>query len=152
MIPNIISLHPLHLDGWEDLRHLRNECRDYMTGFRGEVTAEMQDAFRRMFDTERQAIYLIDEGTGPIGFLYMKWEEGAWRPTYGITESERGRGLGRTLVRLSQALVPAMTLEVRRTNEHAIKLYFKSGFVVSDMYPDKLIMKWSRATSVGGQH
>lgn len=139
----IYSLHPDEPLGWDEVRRLRNECSPYFTGDAEFVSSNAQQRFRSTFDVQRQMIYLLADEDA-IGFLYLRYEEGGWWPTYGVTKSRRGQGYGRFLVQLSQVLVSDLWLRVNSTNKSAVKLYMKSGFVTHSADEGIITMKWSR--------
>jgi ribosomal protein S18 acetylase RimI-like enzyme len=120
----------------EELRRLRNECRESMTRDTAEITPEQQREFlagplRR--GTARA--YLLRTGPGEAAVAYgMLRDDGdhLWL-SCGVTEAERGSGLGVLMVRFLTASAGRgpVRLEVRQDNEPARRVYEKAGYAVT---------------------
>lgn len=80
------------------------------------------------------AHYVVEDEQGLRGYLGLWLNDDALQiTTLGVASSHQGKGLGQNLVKyaLEYALenkVSVMTLEVRISNEKAIRLYEKNGF------------------------
>ena len=91
-------------------------------------------------------IYLIGPGRAPLGYVILTF---GWSVEFGgmdafvdeiyIRPAVRGRGIATEVLHdlpkaLAEAGLPALHLEVDRTNETAQKLYLRSGFKPRERY------------------
>jgi RimJ/RimL family protein N-acetyltransferase len=128
------------LDEVMQLRGLRNECRQWMTVMRDEITEERQLTWWRSVNGSQDAkIWLVyrRDVESAIGFLFLRrvptppGESEHWYITLGLTESERRKGYGTWLYAAARSLtdgheVHALILE---TNEASIKAAARAGYV-----------------------
>jgi len=144
--PAVWALNPGNTAGWETLRELRNQCREFMTGSTAWITASQQEDFRKNLEDSTQKVYLVVEGVCSIAFLYLRLDcaTGEWIPTYGVAEAKRGLGYGKFLVALSQVLCERLRLKVLQTNDRACQLYHALGFVVTTQQNGVKEMYWER--------
>lgn len=145
---------------WEQLRRIRNECREYMTGDRDEITPEQQSQFEEKYDLDHEGIYLLRGGwdydsdsdiafaldkEAVLGFLYLRRRDPhTWTATYGVREDARGMGYGKLLVAFSQAQVDQLAIEVLKSNHRALTLYEQMGFQYYGETDDIYTMLWRR--------
>lgn len=139
----LLRLDPARDEGWEDLRQVRNQCAEFMTGDRTYISRERQAEYRRRLPPSSQ-VYVVYEGDVGVAFMYLRLRGDAWVPTYGVIGRKRGMGLGQLLVALSQAIASRLELEVRRDNAAAIGLYLKMGFVFTAESDTTISMLWFR--------
>lgn len=80
----------------EALRRLRNECREFMTYHREEISPEQQQQWWSTADHDHLWCYLYTEGDNQdyLGFSVVKRREGRMYVTWGLSASARGRRLG----------------------------------------------------------
>lgn len=124
------------------LRNIRNECKNFMTRSTEYITIEQQDLWYSNLDRTKNLPYLlysIDMGVifSPIGYGFIREENGSILLSGGLIESERGKGYGSCLfnILLKQALKKKLPikLEVLKTNNKAFSIYNGLGFrVVED--------------------
>lgn len=113
------------------LREIRNSCREYMTGNQNEIQWHEQEKWFSELDHENNWYWLFKEALNlkPIGFVGLNRREGSMWATYGIVPEKRGQGWGRELVEFScWAAQEELNIHVLVSNERAIKLYKKCGF------------------------
>ena len=119
----------------EELRGLRNECREHMTRDTAEITPERQREFLAgpLADGTARA-YLMRRAAGPAVAYGMLRDDGTclWL-SCGVTAAERGRGLGTLIVRFVTATAGhgPVRLEVWQDNEAARRVYGKAGYAVT---------------------
>ena len=86
---------------WEWLRVIRNECADFFTHFKEEITPEMQAKYRRSYhENVRHYLYTNEDGA-IVGFSRLEYRDGKVYPTYGLRKAMRGQGYGYTLVAMA---------------------------------------------------
>ena len=120
----------------EELRRLRNECREFMTRDTAEIAPEQQLEFLAgpLADGTARA-YLLHRGPGQAAVAYgMLRDDGdcLWL-SCGVTEAERGSGLGALMVRFLTAGAGRgpVRLEVWQDNEPARRVYERAGYAVT---------------------
>ncbi|HET9050069.1 MAG TPA: ribosomal protein S18-alanine N-acetyltransferase [Candidatus Dormibacteraeota bacterium] len=99
------------------------------------LTPWPRNAYHRELSQNRQASYIVlrqDDGIVGYGGLWKVGDE-AHVTTIGVRRADHGRGYGRALfaaliLRSFALRARWITLEVRVTNEHAIRLYEAFGF------------------------
>lgn len=113
----------------EALRRLRNECRAFMTGHTDEIGREQQAAWWASLRPEDWRIWLYWAGRRPVAFGLLRRQHGRWWATLGVTEAERGRGIGTSiyadLIRWADGPV---WIAVRRDNPASRRAAEKAGF------------------------
>ena len=123
------------LEQAQELRRLRNECRDFMTRDTGRVG---KDAQREFFSAQiapgAVRAWLVYAGHTPAGYGLLRAAEGCWWLSCGVAAPYRGRGIGSMLVRLvteaGQLGGEPVKLEVWADNERAIRVYSRAGYVL----------------------
>ena len=118
-----------------ELRALRNECRQFMTRDTGEIGEEQQRAFLAgpLADGTAWAYLMRTGRDGPAVAYGMLRADGAhlWL-SCGVTEAQRGRGLGTLLARFVTASAGRpVRLEVWQDNAAARRVYEKAGYTVT---------------------
>lgn len=126
-------------DELETLRVIRNTCRDFMTRQTYEITSEMQQIWWQRLDKSVNFPYLFfksEHGViiDPIGYGYVRFENGEVLLTGGLIPTERGQGYGKTLFELminsSMRYNAPIKLEVLNSNKNAFEMYKKLGFEI----------------------
>lgn len=121
----------------EALRRLRNECRLFMTTFQDEIVPSLQTAFGTSLQESPNLhwAYLFTEkettSTDFIGFSYVRRDTPHTIPyfTFGLTESARGRGLGRYILQHAiDATMGDLRSEVLASNDASYHLHRSLGF------------------------
>lgn len=126
----------------EELRKIRNECKDFMTRSTEYISEEQQASWFEKLDKENNKVYILYASEMgvirySIGFGYIRYEDDAALITLGLQQSSRGKGLGKTLFKMllniaKEKLIP-VRLEVLKTNIKAFSIYNEAGFrVVED--------------------
>lgn len=126
----------------ETLRKMRNECKSFMTRFTDDISYEQQQKWYENIDKENNKIYILHKISHgvvaePIGYGYIRVEDGFVLLTGGLTTNERGKGYGSILfnylVQNSKQFNIPIKLEVLKSNMIAFSVYNKIGFrVVGD--------------------
>lgn len=118
----------------EVVRQLRNSCREYMTRYTGNISAEEQQQWwANRKDDRNVRLYLFRVGATAIGYGMIRLlddtgELRSWL-SGGLAPEWRGKGYGSKLFAhlVRRAARPCM-LEVRQLNVRARRLYEKLGF------------------------
>jgi hypothetical protein len=116
---------------WEDLRLIRNSCAKFLTGSQKEITPEMQYMYRWTYQEDtRHFLFYNSEGKA-VGYGRLKYNYGTVAASYGVLESERGKGYGRWVARLT-CLAAGMNIHSERfaANEAIKKIDREIGFAV----------------------
>lgn len=127
-----------------EIDHLRDVLEIEAEAFKNHWRAQ---TFFEELANERAHLYVLKEGLRVIGYggFWLGFEEEAHITTLAVAADYRGRGAGEFLLeRLLGAMkdfkVKKATLEVRASNQAAINLYQKFGFVSAgkrkSYYPD----------------
>jgi len=124
-------------DDVEDLRKIRNECREFMTRKTTEISKIEQDKWYSSIDesTNVYLLWLVEFGSivHPIGYGLIRKENGCSLISGGLLESYRGNGYGKTLFKYIMDNVDkdsGVRLEVLKTNTKAFSIYNNLGFRV----------------------
>jgi ribosomal protein S18 acetylase RimI-like enzyme len=126
-------------DEVETLRVIRNTCRNFMTRQTYEISADLQQVWWQRLDKSVNFPYLffkLQHGVivDPIGYGYVRFENGEVLLTGGLIPEERGQGYGKTLFGLminsSMRYNAPIKLEVLNTNTNAFEMYKSLGFEV----------------------
>lgn len=136
----------------ENLRLIRNECREYMTHHTAEIGAKEQVQWWKTLDHSSYRIFLYDLDLEeynylhvPVGYGLIRVIEGCAWLTGGLRRVFRGLGLGRQIfTHLISECEPSLDvwLEVRQSNYAAYKLYTSLGFVpIKEEIPGVVDMK-----------
>ena len=122
------------LEQAQELRHLRNECRAWMTRDQRLISGPRQQGFygSQIVSGTARAWLLRHDGDA-VAFGLLRASGGCWWLTCGVAGGYRERGLGSAVVRLvtSAGLETGLPvkLEVWADNERAVHVYEKAGFV-----------------------
>jgi len=128
-------------DDVEKLRIIRNECRNYMTRSKNLIETEQQINWWNNLDKESNKLYLVHKvyhavASTIVGYGYIRVENGEILLTGGLTETERGKGHGKTLfgalVENSKQFDLPIKLELLKTNTKAFVVYNSLGFRVTN--------------------
>jgi ribosomal protein S18 acetylase RimI-like enzyme len=123
----------------EQLRLIRNACKNFMTRNTSEISKEQQLEWYKNIDKNFNKLYLLYDvihgvALTTIGYGYIRVEDGAVLLTGGLIESERGKGYGSILfnhlVKNSKVFNLPIKLELLKTNMVAFSIYNKIGFRV----------------------
>lgn len=125
----------------EQLRLIRNECKNFMTRNTSEITKEQQQNWYNNLDKENNELFLLNAvhhgvAAEPIGYGYIRVENGSVLLTGGLLKTQRGKGYGYILfdylVKNSKKFDLPIKLEVLKTNTVAFAVYSKLGFKFKD--------------------
>ena len=123
----------------EQLRLIRNACKNFMTRHTNEISKEQQLEWYKNIDKNFNKLYLLYDvihgvALTTIGYGYIRVEDGAVLLTGGLIESQRGKGYGSILfnylVKNSKVFNLPIKLELLKTNMVAFSIYNKIGFRV----------------------
>jgi GNAT superfamily N-acetyltransferase len=139
-------VHVTRLDQAEQMRVIRNACREFMTNNRREITAEEQAQwFLSIQDSETILPFLYKPRPDhmypkPFGFGLLRKERDKWWLTGGILPEWRGKGYGKDLFAeladYVHHLGETAWLTVWEHNERAMATYKSLGFVVESVVVD----------------
>ena len=143
---------PVRHDGdVEELRKIRNECKDFMTRNNNTISAEQQKKWWSNLDTETNKLFLLHEvfdGVAGIviGYGYIRIENNEVLITGGLSATERGKGHGKKLfeylVEISKKFGLPIKLELLKTNNRAFSIYNSIGFRVIGDDGKKIYMEY----------
>lgn len=130
----LVSIVPITDRLKHHLRLLRNDCRSFMTHSTAEITAVQQDAWWETPARDAMRIVMAFSAEAvPIGFGLVQDIDGKAWLTGGVMGGWRGMGVGRRIfekiIELALSDHDEVWLDVRATNDAAIKLYESLGFV-----------------------
>lgn len=122
---------------FRDLLHVRNECRDFLTHDRHEITLEEQKEFSKSCWLKTGLWYepylLYNEGW-PIGYGLLKWDGSKYWMSIGLVKSYRGKGLSRLLINyiteMGHREGSEVWLDVSKDNVVAWNGYLKAGYEI----------------------
>lgn len=117
------------------LRHVRNECRDWMTTNREEITIDQQVKwwFTTLKNGKTLEAYLLLDGHTPAGYgiLRKKGGEENW-VTVGLAAAYRRKGLGRILIGIMAELAyqdgRTPWVEILDSNKASLVPHVQSGY------------------------
>lgn len=119
----------------QELRRLRNECRQWMTGDTAEISTARQVIFyEQQILAGRVRAVLLRGGKRAVAYGLLRADgiRAWWWLSCGVTEAERGHGLGTAVVRAATALAGdtgwPVRLEVWQDNESARRAYRRCGY------------------------
>jgi ribosomal protein S18 acetylase RimI-like enzyme len=126
----------------EELRVIRNECRNYMTRNTDIISKEQQFEWWNKLNTNLHKLYLVYKvfngvACVSVGYGYIRIEDGVVLLTGGLIEQDRGKGYGKqlfsTLLENAKQFNLPIELELLKTNTKAFVVYNSLGFrVVGD--------------------
>lgn len=138
------SLIEVQLSDIEDLRLIRNQCRDFMTRNKNIITQEEQKEWYNNIDKTKLIPYLFYENNEAIGYGIIRIESDSCLLTGGLIEQFRDKGLGKILFNSlcleSNKMNKDIKLEVLKTNSRAFKLYKNLGFAITEESDDLYFM------------
>lgn len=123
----------------ETLRIIRNTCRNFMTRQTHEIDSQSQQIWWQKLDKSVNFTYLLFKSEWgviihPIGYGYIRFENGEILLTGGLIPEERGKGYGKKLFELminsSKRYNAPIKLEVLNSNVNAFEMYKKLGFQI----------------------
>jgi ribosomal protein S18 acetylase RimI-like enzyme len=127
-------------DQAEELRLLRNECREYMTGDTAEIAPRQQKQFldQQIRPGRVHAWLLRVEGDAAGYALLRPGNRGELWMSCGVAAAQRGRGLGVLTVDLVTAMARHINprrpvrLQVWQDNEPAVRAYRRAGYLTEE--------------------
>jgi len=137
-ISNVIFKPVTNLAEAQEMRKIRNECREFMTRNTTYIREEEQEKWFDTLDKNNMKMYLVYETThgvdfSLIGYGYCKNDITGTYLTGGLLDTARGKGYGRALfkhlVNVAKTFNNKILLEVLNTNHKAENLYKSLGFV-----------------------
>lgn len=119
----------------ESLRRLRNECREFMTGSTKAITKAQQ---AKWWAAEARLAYLLVDGDEPLGFVYLRREDGVPWITLGLTKKARGKGLGSLLY----WTFSGNAARIRRDNFASLRAAEKAGYreTIGELNDDETVV------------
>jgi len=141
----------------EDLRVIRNQCRNFMTRNTDEISKEQQELWYENLNKDRNKLFILSaivHGVAgyPVGYGYIRIENNHILLSGGLKESERGKGYGnflfRSLVLNSKKYNLPIKLEVLKTNTVAFSIYSKLGFKFTSDDGKVLTMEYNYDSSI----
>ena len=123
----------------QELRQLRNECRDQMTRDTTEITIGQQSRFYDDHILSGRVTAVLARREGRAVAYGVLWPGGSYPGpdelwlSCGVAASARGKGLGLAIVRYVTALAGSVPvkLEVWQDNEVARAVYEKAGYTTA---------------------
>ncbi len=132
----------------EILRIIRNKCREYMTGYTGEISKDQQQKWFSSLDKNKNIPFLFikNDTKTSVGYGLIKCELDTCYLSAGLLEEYRGFGIGKFLF---EALISecykinckSIQLQVLKTNKRAFNLYNKLNFKVFSEDNSKYFME-----------
>jgi ribosomal protein S18 acetylase RimI-like enzyme len=123
------------LDDADWMRIVRNECCEFMTRDTKYISFDAQHRWWENLDRTKTTPVLFWAENAPVGYGIVRLDdEQRYWLTGGLLEDWRRAGLGEKLFRWLMTFVKDLTgqsvcwLEVRESNNAALKLYKKLGF------------------------
>ena len=122
----------------ENLRVIRNTCREFMTRDTSEITKEQQEIWFKTASQKYQLylLYLLEYGVivNPVGYGLIRSEPTEYLLTGGLLPEYRGRGIGQKLFEFlaeNSKKDKPLRLEVLKNNTSAFSVYKKLGFITT---------------------
>ena len=144
----------------EILRKIRNDCSTYMTRNNNPITTEQQLKWFQSLPITSKPFILYEVICGvityPIGYGFIRIENGEMLITGGLVEEDRGKGHGTTLFQYLLAIAIKynvdhnlpIRLEVLKTNIKAFGIYSKLGFRVQSDNGKIITMEYYDDTTI----
>src|SRR5437868_6972796 len=125
----------------EQLRRMRNHCREWMTRDRSLISAERPAEWWQERDpTLRACVYCTQRED--VGFGLLRQESGRWWATLGVLQDWRGRGLGTEIYRhLFRLVREEVWIEVRTDNKPSLAAALRAGFIPVETFSDKTVLR-----------
>jgi len=101
---------------------------------------DMQQRFSSLFDDPNYELFIVSQDGVPVGKAHFGWQsDGARLTDIAVLPRVQGRGLGSTLIAycIEHALAankPNIVLDVETSNQHALNLYIRLGFVITNAH------------------
>lgn len=113
----------------QQMRHIRNQCRSYMTRHTSFITKEDQELWWRGFNPLLMSAYLYLVDGDPVGYGLITCEGLKCWVSGGLLPNWRDKGLGRQIFEhLTRECWVEPWLEVRADNTRAKKVYERLGY------------------------
>jgi len=118
----------------QELRRLRNECREFMTGDTAEISTARQVIFyeQQILPGVVYALLLRHDEQAVAYAMLRPDGDDAWLMSCGVTKALRGQGLGTALVRhitvTGTGTGRPVRIEVWQDNEAARHVYLRAGY------------------------
>lgn len=110
----------------ESLRQVRNEVREWMTGERGEISAEQQRAW---WAGGKRRVWVYEVEGEVVGYGMWRWKEGKKAVSYGLRENARGKRFGREVMwHILLACQGMAWAEVAEGNEASLRAHESLGW------------------------
>lgn len=145
---NYVLIPIINHEQVEELRKIRNSCKDYMTRNNKEITGEEQISWFNSLGNDIKLFLLSEVYHGiiliHIGYGLLKIENDKILLSGGLHETSRNKGVGKLLFEkliyeAEKYNLPIM-LEVLSNNIRARKVYESLGFKYSDLDKEILTM------------
>lgn len=124
----------------ENMRIIRNSCKEYMTNNNSHISSNEQEAWFESLNREKIMPFLFIANHISLGYGIIKLEDSKAILTGGILNGYRGKGFGRLLfqklIHKSIELGKIPSLDVLKTNTTAINLYKSLGFMIIEEFDD----------------
>lgn len=138
------------LNQLEELRKIRNSCKDFMTRNKNEISEQDQISWYRSTGDDIKLFLLTEIHHGVIicyvGYGLLKIESDRVLLSGGLGEAFRDKGLGkilfRNLIEESKKYNLSIILEVLVSNNRARKVYESLGFQYFDTDGDIMMMEY----------
>jgi ribosomal protein S18 acetylase RimI-like enzyme len=139
------------LEEAENLRIIRNSCKDFMTRDVSFISIEQQQKWFSNLSSNIDVYILYEIELGvivtPIGYGLIKKETNQYLISGGLIPKSRDKGYGKILFEyLLKHVKPDLPimLEVLKTNIKAFSIYNKLGFIVTNDDGYIITMKYNR--------
>lgn len=121
---------------FEELRRIRNECRESMTRHTEEISLAGQAEFARWVAEPDSGYWPFlfsvreDQPFGYCGFMLLRRVDSRMWVTYGIDEAHRGKGLAKLIYQYAlDACQENAYAEVRETNKASLHVHDDMGWI-----------------------
>jgi ribosomal protein S18 acetylase RimI-like enzyme len=114
----------------QQMRVLRNECRDWMTGSTEKITKEQQETFFLRIKSGEVIAMLLCKDDEPVAYgLLRPGLSGELWMSCGVSSRYRGQGFGTAIVTAITATAnDRVLLDVWHDNTPAVRTYEKVGY------------------------
>lgn len=111
----------------QQLRVLRNECREGMTGFTGIITEKMQRKWWNKNERKVRA-YLFTVNKDTVGFCLVRPEGSGTTATIGVGENFRRNGYGREIAQFATIAAQGDLVGVAHKDNPVLPLDYEAGW------------------------
>lgn len=136
LLPKLVLTEPDALI----MRAIRNECREWMTNNRDEISIEAQLEWFRGLDRNEVLPWLFKGELSHVAYGIMRLRDHKWWLSVGVKAQLRGLGYGTEAFEYMTGLVEEAWLEVRLDNLIAKQVYQELGYQIVETQPDRVIM------------